>query len=193
MSETNLSLRHLFDVSGKELAEVAPVGVRLDANATMLKEELRRRARRVSWAGVKDAINEKVEETLDVPLADIVVGGWKKYAKVMEYADPKKHPPEQINLVPLAEHRVKSEHHPYIEILVKSVPVAKIPIDLTLTLTFEGLELKIQDGKIKAIVAGTVKGKGTIAIEKNVLLDRTFATISLPGAVFFGDGIPLRN
>lgn len=193
MSRTNLTLRELFSVSGEELVSAPPLGLRLETDTTAMKEELHKLAKGVPWPVVRDAIGEKVGELLEVPLLDVIMGAWKKWAKVMEYADTSKHPPGTINVVPLTEHKVKSEHHPYIEVLVKGRPVAKIVFDIELALSVEGLVLKIENATIKAIQAGTLKGSGSISLKGTTLAKKTFATVPLPGTLHLGTGIPLTT
>ncbi len=193
MSETDLTLRELFSVSGEELAGAPPLGLRLETDTTAVKEELHKLAKGVPWPAVKKTIGEKVGELLDVPLLDVMMGGWKKLAKVMEYADTSKYPPGGANLVPLAEHKVTSEHHPYIEVLVKGRPVAKIVFDIELALTVEGLVLKIENATVKSIQAGTLTGSGSISLKGTTLTEKTFPIIPLPGALHLGTGVPLTS
>jgi len=193
MSKANLRLGQLFAVSGKELATAAPVGFRLDADATVMKEELSKLAKGIPWSAVKETIGEKVAELLDVSLLDVISSGWKKLAEVMEYADTAKYPPRETSLVPLVEHKVKSEHHPYIEVLVKGSPVGKVQFDIQLTLTIEGLVLRIENAMIKSIQAGTLKGKGSIALGGSTLAEKSFPPCSLPGTLHLGNGIPLTG
>jgi hypothetical protein len=191
MSETNLTLRELFSVSGEELVSAPPLGFRLETDTTVMKEELQKLAKRVPWPAVKESLAQKTEGLLDVPLLDVVMGGWKKLAEVMEYADTHKYPLGTTNLVALAEHKVKSEHHPYIEVLVKGRPVAKIVFDIEVVLTVEGLVLKIENAMVKSVQSGTLRGNGSVSLKGTTLLKKTFPTVPLPGTLYLGTGVPL--
>ena len=65
--------------------------------------------------------------------------------------------------MPLAEHTAKSEHHPYVEILLKEQPVGQIVFDLEFSLALEGFVLKIQDGTIREIHTGSGKGECSLS------------------------------
>ena len=193
MSETNITLRDLFSVSGEEIAGAPPLGIRVHAETTAVKEQLDSLAKGVSWGAVKDTVGDSVVQLLDVPVLDIVLGGWKKMAKVMEYADLRKYPKGKTNLVPLSEHTIKSQHHPYLEVSVKGRQVGKLVFDIELSLTLEGLVMRIQDAAIKAIQSGVLKGNGIISMKGVPLVKKTFARISLPGSVQLGTGILLKS
>ncbi len=60
-------------------------------------------------------------------------------------------------------------------------------------MTLEGLLLRIEDGSIKAIETGTLKGQGAFSLESAVLIERDFGPIQLPGTIVLGSGIPLRR
>lgn len=191
MSKTNVTLRELFSVRGEELAGTPPFGLRLETDTTAMQEELNKLAKGVPWPAVRESIGERAGELLDVPLLDVMMGAWRKWAKVMEYADTGKHPPGEVNLVPLAEHKVRSEHHPFIEVLVKGRLVGRIVFDIELALTVEGLVLKIENATIKSIQAGALKGSGSISLKGTTLAQKTFPAVSLPGVLHLGTGLAL--
>jgi hypothetical protein len=60
-------------------------------------------------------------------------------------------------------------------------------------MTLEGLLLRIEDGNIRAIETGTLKGQGALSLESAVLIERDFGPIQLPGTIALGSGIPLRR
>lgn len=91
----------------------------------------------------------------------------------------------------MAEHTIKSEHKPYIEILINDKSVGKIDFNINISLTLKGIILKIRDGKIQEIQTGSCKGKGTIKCENFVILEKETESISLPGSINLGEGIPI--
>ena len=116
---------------------------------------------------------------------------WRKYGALAEYTDPSRHPPEEVALVPLADHTVRSDHHPYLEVLIDDRPIGKITFDITLAVTLRGFELKLQGGKIKAIQTGSWQGKAGVALEKAVIYEKTLDEIRLPGSIDLGEGLSL--
>jgi hypothetical protein len=120
-----------------------------------------------------------------------MVKAWNKYRELLKYTDKEKYPPDVSVLVPLAEHTIKSEHKPYIEILINDKSVGKIDFNINISLTLKGIILKIRDGKIKEIQTGSCKGKGTIKCEDLVILEKETESFSLPGSINLGEGIPI--
>ena len=192
MNETDMTLRRLFSLPGNTLPAAARTTVQANHLIPALKEALAKQSRMIKWDAVSDIIAEKTVEMLDVPVLHILVSAWQKYREVEEFGDPEKYPPADTQLVPLAEHTVKSEHRPYLEVLFKGVPVSTIEFTLTVLFTLEGFVLQIQGGRIKAIRTGALKGHGSLALESSVVMEKNFGTIQLPGTLNLGEGIPLR-
>lgn len=192
MTDSEMTLQQLFALPGKALPPSARSTLQSSHVMAALKEALAKQSKSIKWEAVSDVLVDKAVEILDVPLLDIFVGAWKKYREIEEFAEPGKYPPADTQLVALAEHTIKSEHHPYLEVLVKGVPVERINFTVTVALTLEGFILQIQDGKIKAIRTGALKGNGSLALESAVVLEKDFGTVRLPGTFALGEGIPLR-
>ncbi len=188
-----MTLRQLFALPGKSLPRRARATLESGHGMPELRERLAKESKAIKWDAVADMIADKAVELLDIPLLDILVAGWTKSREMERFADPEKFPPQATHLVALAEHTVKSEHHPYLEVSVREAVVGRIPFTLTVTLTLQALELEIQDGRIKAIRSGTLQGGGILALESAVVLEKDFGTLRLPGTLDFGEGIPLRR
>ena len=110
---------------------------------------------------------------------------------LLKYTDKGKYSPNDIFLVPLAEHTIKSEHKPYLEILINDKSVGRIDFSINVALTLKGFILKIQDAKIKEIQTGTCKGRGTIQCEDIVIMEKETGSFPLPGSITLGDGVPI--
>jgi ABC-type transporter Mla maintaining outer membrane lipid asymmetry ATPase subunit MlaF len=69
--------------------------------------------------------------------------------------------------------------------------VGKVDFQVTVSLAFEGLTLKIRGGRIMEILAGSCTGKGAIRCEGCLLVERETAPFMLPGSLKLGDGVPI--
>ncbi len=100
-----------------------------------------------------------------------------------------------LNLLakPLAEHTVKSEHHPYVEILVNGQSTGRIVFDVSIVLILKGFVLKIQDARIKAVQTGSLQGKGKFSLGDAVLAEKVFDQNPLPGSIDLGEGVALHE
>ena len=47
------------------------------------------------------------------------------------------------------------------------------------------------DGKIKEVITGTCKGKGTLKCEDLVILEKKIESIPWPGLITLGEGVPI--
>jgi hypothetical protein len=187
-NDTQITLNQIFsseELSQERMASVESCKKMSSVRARILKEA------RVKWPIAFEIIVEKIADILDVSIPGIMVGAWNKYKILVKYADSEKYPPNETFLVPMAEHTVKSEHNPYIEILINGKPVGEINFNITVSLILKGIILKVQGGKVKAINTGTCKGKGTLKCENIVILEKETRSISLPGSIDLGEGIPI--
>ncbi len=158
---------------------------------TALRERIARDAGGVSWPVAFSELVSKIGDVLDIRLSDILVAAWQKYREIRKYSDSIAYPPGETFLVPLAEHTVRSIHHPGIEILVDDHPVARIELEVEIALTMEGALLKISDGKIKGITTGSCSGKGIIKCEGFTVLEKETEPFRMPGVIDLGEGIPI--
>ena len=172
MSKDDLTLQDLFVTSNS------------DRQIPELKQAVAKHATAIKWDPIQDVLADKVLEMIDMPVLGILVSGWKKYRQVKDSEDGE---------VPLADHTFKSEHHPYLEILVKGVPVEKLNFTVAVELILEGFILTIQDRKIISVQTGKMKGQGSIAMEDSVIVEKEFGTVRLPGRILLGEGIPLDS
>jgi hypothetical protein len=161
--------------------------------AVALKGEVAKKSRLIRWSAVQDVLFEKTVEALDIPVLTFLLPAWKKYREIVEFADLEKHPASEVNLVSLAEHTVKVEHHPYLQVTYRGIEVPKAKLEFTLAgdLTLEAVVLRIQNGKIKAIQGGAVKWGGELLLENRSVLKNESKSYDLTGKVELGEGIPL--
>jgi hypothetical protein len=116
MSKTELNMKDLFGMERGQGEVVQGDKFEKAKSAAELKENLAKKSKLIRWDAVKDVLAEKTVEMLDIPMVKVLFPAWKKYREIMEFADPEKHPPAETSLVYLAEHTVKTEHHPYLQV-----------------------------------------------------------------------------
>jgi hypothetical protein len=149
---------------------------------------------KVLWPLACDFIFKKLMGALDDNISDIMIEAWGKYKEIIEYADVKKHPPDEANLVPLDEHTISTEYNPEIEITFKNIPLTKtIHFNITVSLIVNGIILEIQGGKIMKVNIGTCKGSGSIKCEGFEILKKETSPFTLAGPIDLGQGITIPN
>jgi hypothetical protein len=162
-------------------------------NISLLKEKISKKSSGIRWPVAFSEITKKIEDLLDISVTDIMVSAWNKYRELQKYADSKQYSPDETFLVPLAEHTIKSEHHPYMEVLVNEKTIGKINFDICISLSLKGLILKIKGGRIREILTGSCKGKGSIKCENYLLMEKKTRDIPLPGSINLGEGVPITG
>jgi hypothetical protein len=193
MSKADLNMKDLLGMkTGKNVA-IRQEQLENAKSAAALKNALAKKSKLIRWDSVKDVLAEKTIDMLDLPIARVLFPAWKKYREIMEFADARMHPPDETSLVALAEHTVKTEHHPYLQISYQGFQFPKLEFTLRAELTLQGIVLCIQDGKIKEIKEGTMKGKAALLLEDESIVETPFGSYELPGHFDLGDGISLRD
>jgi hypothetical protein len=195
MSKTNLSMKDLFEVEKGKAPESRTAALEKTKEAATIKGELAKISKLIQWGAVRDTLFDKTVEMLDIPLLTFLSPAWKKYKEIMEYADAEKYPPNETDMVYLAEHTITVEHHPYLQMTYRGVALKDVKLTFTLEaeLTLQGVILKIQNGKIIGIKGGSVRGSGELSLEDQSIFKQEFGHYDLPGSIDLGDGISLRG
>ena len=189
MNTAPLTLNQLFSLKNKELPPDQLSALEAGGEVAAAKAAVLKRTKGVGWGVISGEIFKKVENLLEISIPNILVAAWSPF--LVKYLDRKKYPANEILLVPLAEHTITSEHHPYLEIMVNDQLVGKIGFKISVDLTLEGIILKIQNGEVKKISTGTCKGKGTIKCGDLLLVKEEAKSLALPGSIDLSPGVPI--
>ena len=193
MNNSRITLNQFFSFKEKKLSRNQLPAIESSEKIALLRERISKKAKTIRWSVIFNEIMKKVEDLLNINIPDIMVMAWKKHRILLNYMDCDKYPPDETFLVPLTDHTIKSEHHPYIEILMNDELISKIEFSINIALTFKGIVLKIKGGKIMEILTGSCKGKGTIKCENFVIMEKETESFSLPGSINLGVGIAITT
>lgn len=183
MPDHEATLKDLFRLTGDGIPEgqwsAAVSGVQMSA----VKESLQKEAKVVGWSSISGEIRERVGDLLDIKVSSVLAAAWNKYRALSRALEASAASPEQSFLVPLAEHTVRSVHHPYVEIQLDGRPVGRVTFDIKLDILVQGIELVIRGGRVEKIRSGRCKGKGEIACQGATLISQDFGPIAIPGSI----------
>jgi hypothetical protein len=193
MSESTLTLRELFNVDRKNLSARVEPGLDVYQAAQKARQEIANESRAIRWPWVRSAVAEESRDLLNLNVVDVLLDAWNKYMQIEEYGDPKQYTPEEKIFAPLANHTVKSKHHPCVKILLKGKEIGSIEFSLEFSLTLESFVLVIQNGKVMEIQTGSGKGEGSLALVETELWKQELTLVHFPGRISLGTGIPLRS
>jgi hypothetical protein len=155
-----------------------------------LHVELPDRVPREFWTAIREDFVTSLQEMLNVTIGDILVAAWNSYQGLKECCDPAKHPAGKIVHYPIAQHSIHSVQKPDIDLMVGNQVVATLAFDVDLCLEFDLAVLAIRDGKIQEIQTGSCTGKGTLSYGAAKLAEVSTRSVSLPGRLTFGAGVP---
>jgi len=171
------------------LAGATKVSDRLGASlehgpeANQIKAALAKAAPGLPLGVLLDGIGRAVQEALDVPVTDLLVGAWERARDLRAALETTRQSPAATVMVPLLAHAISSEHRPYVDVVVEGVPLARLVFPVKVEFRLDGVIVRVHQGRIAEILAGTVKVKGTVKFGDFVLLEKALAPISVPGVL----------
>ena len=182
----SLTLGSILLSGATKFSERMGSGMDAGAEAREIKEALANAAPGLPLGTVLDGIGRAVQDLLDVPVSDILVGAWNRSRDLKAAIEKTRASDDATELVPLLGHTITSEHRPSVEIVKDEVAIARLVFPLTLEFRLEGVVLRVRKGRIREILAGTVKVKATMKFGDFVVFDKALAPISIPGALTVG-------
>jgi len=180
---------HTLTLGSVLLAGATTVSDRLGASlesgpeANQIKAALAKAAPGLPLGALLEGISKAVQDALDVPVADVLIGAWQRARDLRAALETTRESAAATVLVPLVSHAITSEHRPYVDIVVEGVPLARLVFPVKVEFRLEGVILRVNQGRITDILAGTVKVKGTLKFGDFVLFDKALEPISIPGAL----------
>lgn len=184
--------------SGVRLSDLIPADLdRLDetlqrqraSNAELAKTNLPKLA-----VGVLDEkVNEALRGVLDCDVFGLLAQGWAKARELHEFADPAKHPPDEVSTMFLGEHALSVELHPTVDVVIGQLAKFALVFTIELEAAFRMAELTLQAAHIKEVgkcdceLSAVLKYDG-VELHKPLKARR----FTLTGAmVFVAPGVPI--
>jgi hypothetical protein len=188
MNDRPLSIGLLFNRETLKVPEL------LAAASGAMQKASELRADAVSpafWLASAHRVLDMVGKLTDVPLADVLVGGWKIHRQFAKYAAPG-FPPDKVSCVALSTHHIKSSYKPYVELIVDGATAGQVNFAIELDLCLEAGTLVIQGGRFKRLEAGKCRVTGTLTCEGQTVVERTSRDFSWSEGISFGEGVPIE-
>ena len=141
-----------------------------------------REIKTIKWPAAMPDLASKVGELFNVELPDLLVSSWKKAKELQEALEESRKSPEEVIVLDLAEHEITNEYHPYVEIRIAGMPLPKkIEFKVQIVTALKGINLKIQDGTITEIQAGSCDFEGKIKYEGLTIAEKKVGPLKLMG------------
>ena len=133
------------------------------------------------------ALYERSFDVLDINVVDVLVAGWKKQTEVRELLQATAADPSRTALVHLAEHTIESTHKPSMEVRSGGKVVARLSFTIEAAFELDAVELVLRHGRVEEARPGEVTARGTVKLERSVILERKSAPLTLPGRIVIPD------
>ena len=133
-------------------------------------------------------VGATIEELLDIPVTDIFIKSWKETDAIKDLLAESRKSPDAVTNVELADHAIKSQHHPHIEVRRKKASSKKIEFTLRLVFKLQGFSVRIQNGYIKEIRTGPCEMLGTLQYQGLAVVEQKNGPIDLPELIALDKG-----
>ena len=157
----------------------------------LIRKTIEKRKTSGLWRHTQELALSRVEDLLDISLADVFRRAWNKSVELKRFRDQEKYPPNKTFIVPLVEHKIHSHHRPYLEISLNQQLIGRLDFDVQLEMALKGIRLHIKNGRIQKSDIGEIHGKGALYCEGFLLVQRETEKIEIPGKIDLGQGIEI--
>ncbi len=147
---------------------------------------------RIDWRSLAGDIAQKIEAMVDIRLIDVFAAAWRDYAALAECADPAKHPPDETISLPMVEHGIETILRPCLDVVIEPQPPIRVAFEIACELDLEGIVLKIQDARIRALSIGSCRGKASVKCEGIVLIKRETRALDIPRKIVLPEGLAIQ-
>jgi hypothetical protein len=178
-----LTLGNVLFAGARTFSEQLGAGLDVGAESQEIKAALVKAAPGLPMGALVEGVAQAVQEMLDVPLTDVILGAWNRSRDLHAALQTTRESDNATVLVPLLGHTITSEHRPYVEVMQDEVPIARLVFPVKIECRLEGVALRVQHGRIGEILTGTVKIKGTLKFGDFVIFDKALAPIAIPGTL----------
>jgi hypothetical protein len=155
------------------------------------REKLQQDSKKFNEGSISGALEKAVMAALDIALDDILGQAWSGWHKIRKYADPGQTPPDDINIVPLSDHKIESVHEPSVDVVVGGVTVHKFAFKVAAQLEVQGVNLVVQNGMIQEIRLASLKCGGSVKLRGRTLLEQSIGQVTIPGVMRLENPIPI--
>lgn len=170
------TLRRLFDLDAGLLLEGSP-------QWALFREKLQQELKGIPLQRSMPDLMAEVAELFDIPISDVFIASWRKSDALNVQFETSRRYPDGVSFFSLSEHTVTSEFHPSIEIKVPGKLLKTVTFTTRLSLSLDGFNLRIKNGRITHINAGRYGGTGSIHYGELELVTKEFEQQEVPMAI----------
>jgi len=106
------------------------------------------------WGLVGSTATDAIRSRLNFDVVDLLGRGWTLARELHEYKDPNKHPRGESSIVHLGEHKMKTELHPVLTLMIGPLQTPELRFTLEMTAHIRSVALSISAGHILGLGSG---------------------------------------
>lgn len=137
-------------------------------------------------------VGATIAELLNIPVSDIFVKSWKETDAIKELLAESRKSPGAVTNIELADHTIKSKHHPHIEVRQKKAAAKKIEFTVLLLFKLQGFSVRIQNGHVIEMRTGPCELQGTLEYQGLAVVEHKNGPIALPQVIVFNEGLKVE-
>jgi len=188
------NLQALYKADFKHLAEAVIRDFEATEEIQQLRRDIKTHIPGSNWTIIRLELLIEMQKLLDIELLPILIDSWKTHQDVIREIEAQEKSsddtPPQKAIVCLNDHEIRSSHSPSLDITIEE-KVLPIRTFIGMTLELSDVSLLIQQGEIKEILSGTVKGKGFMQYQNATLIEKDFLAFDITGGTT--QELPLEN
>lgn len=129
-----------------------------------LRQQLEQSSSDLDWQTVQLEIQQQLQQLLDIQVFEVLVSAWSQQTAVETVIKrQQEQTPNEVAVVPLPPHKIRSDHKPVLRILINQQQIIEVTLDIRLLFKLRGVVLKINHGKICSIMTGEAIGVGRVS------------------------------
>lgn len=128
-------------------------------------------------------VADKLKDALDVQINQILKSAWSQHRDLLDDLEKSKQTKGETFLVPLANHTIRSTHHPAVEVLVNDRRVAAFKFNANLMMRIHDAVLKVEGGEVIGAEAGAWQGVGQLKCGPVTLVEHETDEFALPASL----------
>lgn len=125
-------------------------------------------------------VADKLKDALDVGIDEILTSAWSQHRDLVDDLEKSRQHRGETMLVPLADHTIRSTHHPSVEVTLNDRRVAAFKFNANLMMRIRDAVLKIESGEVVGVESGAWQGVGQLKCGPVTLVEHETQEFALP-------------
>ncbi|MEM9626413.1 MAG: hypothetical protein AAGA21_09300 [Pseudomonadota bacterium] len=127
-----------------------------------------------------NTVSDKLKDALDVSINQILLSAWSQHRDLVNDLERSRKLKGETLLVPLADHTIRSTHHPAVEVMVNDRRVAAFKFNANLMMRVQRAVLRVEGGEVIGVESGAWNGVGQLKCGPVTLVEHETKEFALP-------------